>query len=130
MQSVRLTWPGGENAFRLRIGELRALQTATKSGPEELFNRLRSGKWSVDDVIQVIRWGLVGAEEMNASDAATTVTPLIDLHPLAEFKVPALAILGAALFGVEDDPVGEPEGDLETPPENGSSPSSTAQAQS
>jgi len=127
MQSVRLTWPGGENAFRLRIGELRALQTARKSGPEEIFNRIRAGKWEVDDLVQVIRFGLVGAEEMNASDAATLVTPLIDLHPASKFKLTALAILGAALFGVEDDPVGEPEGVTETPPESGSSPSSTGQ---
>lgn len=119
MQPVRLTWPGGEHAFRLRIGELRALQNARNAGPEEIFNRLRLGRWEVDDVIQVLRWGLAGAEEMDASKAATFVTPLIDLHPLAEFKVPALAVLGHALFGSDqDDPVGEPDGATETAPAN------------
>lgn len=130
MDSVRLTWPGGEHAFRLRIGELRGLQTATNSGPEQIFNRIRSGNWKADDLIQTIRWGLVGSGEMTASDAATYVTPLIDLHPLSEFKLTALAVLAASLLGVDDDPLGEEEGVTETPPENGNSPKSTEQAQS
>ncbi|GAA4218633.1 hypothetical protein GGQ68_002514 [Sagittula marina] len=127
MQSVHLTWPGGYNAFRLRIGELRALQNATNAGPEELLNRIRVGKWRVDDLIQVLRWGLVGADEMSAADAATVVTPLLDLHPLSEFRIAASAVLLAALVGVDDDPVGETVGVAETPPENGSSLSSMPQ---
>jgi hypothetical protein len=127
MESVELTWPGGCHRFRLRIGELRALQTALDAGPEEVFNRLRLGTWRVDDLVQVIRWGLVGAEEMSASDAATFVTPLIDLHPASQFKMTALAILAHALLGDLGDAVGEPDGGPETPPENSSSPASTAQ---
>lgn len=128
MRPVSLTWPGGHNLFRLRLGELRALQQARDAGPEEIFNRLRAGRWHPDDVIQVIRWGLVGGGEKDAGAAAAMVTPLIDLHPLAEFKLTALAILGHALFGPGDDTLGEGAGAAETPPENGSSPSSMAAA--
>jgi hypothetical protein len=127
MGTIYLTWPGGHDAFRLRLGEIRALQDATNAGPEEIFNRIRAGRWKIDELIQVIRFGLVGSEAMNASAAAQKVTPLFDLHPASEFKVAALAILGAALFGVEDDPVGEKGGAAETPPANGSSPNSTPQ---
>ena len=126
MKSVTLTWPGGQHGFRLRLGELRSLQEALDAGPEEIFNRIRLGNWRVDDLIQVIRWGLVGSGEKTASEAAMLVTPLFDLHPLSSFRIIALAILGAALTGVEDDQVGEPEGATETPPESGSSPISTA----
>lgn len=127
MQSVTVTWPGGSHPFRLRLGELRALQEARDAGPEEIFNRLRAGRWRADDVIQVLRWGLVGGG-MESDRAAQLVTPLIDLHPLAEFKLPALAVLSASLFGPPDDPVGEGDGATETPPENGNSPSSTVPA--
>ena len=125
MQPVHLEWPGGHHAFRLRIGELRALQDATGCGPEEIFNRIRMGNWKTDDLVQVIRWGLVGGGEMNAADAATFVTPLFDLHPLSIFKITATAIMMNSILGVSDDPVGEAEGEAEMPPENGSSPSST-----
>jgi hypothetical protein len=127
MRAVSLTWPGGTHPFALPLGALRSLQEARDAGPEEILNRLRAGRWQADDLIQVLRWGLVGGG-MAPDKAAQLVTPLIDLHPLSEFKLPALAVLAAALFGVEDDPVGEDAGAAETPPENGSSPSSTAPA--
>lgn len=128
MDSLTLTWPGGENEFALRIGELRGLQGATDKGPEELFNALRLGTWRTDDIVQILRWGLMGGG-MSKGDATDAVMRVFDLHPLTEFKLPALAIMAHALLGPMDDPVGEGEGVAETPPENGSSPSSTAPAQ-
>lgn len=130
MQSTRLAWVGGEHDFALRIGELRALQDATDAGPEELFNRLRLGNWRADDLIQVIRWGLVGGGSMTASNAGPMVTALVDLHPILQFKLTALAVLKHALLGSEDDPVGEAGGVTATAPENGASPKSTATARS
>ncbi len=129
MDSLELSWVGGTHPFRLRLSELRALQDARNAGPEEIFNRFRIGNWRADDLIQVIRFGLVGGGTLSASEAATLVTPLVDLHPLSDFKLTALAILGHALFGPEDDQLGEGEGALETPPENGSSLSSSGQEQ-
>lgn len=124
MQSKRIAWVGGEHDFALRIAELRALQDARDAGPEQILNRLRFGEWRVDDVVQVIRWGLVGGG-MSAKDAAMLITPLIDLHPLSHFKLTALAIMFHAMTGPEDDPVGEAEG-VETPaPKSGASQSST-----
>lgn len=130
MQPQKLAWVGGEHQFALPIGALRALQDATNAGPEELFNRFRTGTWRLDDAIQTIRWGLVGAEEMSASDAAPFVTGLFDLHPSAQFKLTALAILRHALLGPEDDPVGEVKGVTAAAPENGASRKSTATARS
>lgn len=126
MRKVHLTWPGGDHDFRLRIGELRSLQQATGAGPEELYQRINRGHWRIDDLIQVIRWGLVGAGEMKDGDAARFVTPLVDLHPLSQFRITAAAILAMTLLPIEGDPVGEETGETEMPPESGSSPSSTA----
>jgi len=125
MQPIELIWPGGAHKFALRIGELRGLQDARDSGPEEILNRLRTGTWRVDDLIQPIRFGLVGGEGMTLEAATARVMEVFELHPKAQFKLAAISILFHALLGPGDDPVGKPEGAMETAPENGGSPSST-----
>lgn len=129
MNTGTITWVGGEHEFCLRIGELRKLQDSCAAGPEEVFNRLRLGTWRVNDLIEPIRLGLIGAGAMETKEAGPFVATLFDQHPKAEFKLVAIAIIGAALVGVSDDPVGEPEG-AETPPsENGGSADSTETVQ-
>ena len=130
MDGIRLKWPGGEHSFALRLGELRALQDARDAGPEEIFNRLRTGAWRIDDVIQTLRQGLVGGEGMTPHEAAQRVMEVIELHPLSQFKLTALSVLLHAILGPGDEEVGKPEGaTTETAPENGNSPGSTATAQ-
>jgi hypothetical protein len=124
MQTLKLSWPGGEHEFALRIGELRALQGAVGAGPEEVFNRLRVGNWRADDLTQVLKWGLVGGG-MEKGQAAQLVTSLIDLHPLMQFKLAALAVMGHALLGDldGDEEPGKPEAGEN--PANGNSETST-----
>lgn len=124
-----INWAGGEHAFRLNLGELRALQTNCDAGPEEVFNRLRLGTWRVDDVIEPIRLGLIGSGAMSKEQAGRTVTTLMEQRPVAELKLTAIAALAQALLGVGDDPVGESEGAEAGAPENGDSPASTETAQ-
>ncbi|WP_299734652.1 gene transfer agent family protein [uncultured Roseobacter sp.] len=128
MHTGPLHWPGGEHDFALNLGQLRALQDATDSGPEEVLNRLRLGNWRVNDLIDTIRLGLVGSDAMSKEDASKTVLALFDQHPKVEFKLTAIAILAAALLGVPGDPVGEGEGQPPAP-ENGGSANSTAPVQ-
>lgn len=123
MQAITLQWPGGEHAFALPLGQLRALQEATSSGPEEVWNRIRVGVWRVDDVISVLRFGLVGGG-MESEVAARLVVTMFDLHPMADFKLPALAVMRHAMLGPEDDVPGKPEG-ATLPPESGNSHAST-----
>ena len=123
MIRVTLNWVGGEHEFALPIGQLRAVQQNTNAGPEELLQRMARGAWRVDDLIEVIRQGLIGGG-MKASEAGPMILKLFDQHPLAQFREVAYQILAAALVGVEDDPVGEPEG-VTPPPENGGSAPST-----
>ncbi|ATG47595.1 hypothetical protein CEW89_08410 [Celeribacter ethanolicus] len=124
MDAISLVWAGGEHDFALRIGELRGVQEATDRGPEEIYNRLRFGTWKIDEIVQVLRWGLVGGG-MKIDDATTVVMRIVDLHPISEFKLTAMSVLAYALLGPMDDAVGEGEGETENLPENGSSPGST-----
>lgn len=128
MDARVIRWPGGEHRFILRLGELRALQKSCDAGPEQVFNRLRLGTWRVDDIIEPIRLGLIGSGEMKDSEAGPFVTTLMAQHPPVEFKLTAIAIMGASLLGDPDDPVGEQEAGETEAPENGASPASTETA--
>lgn len=126
MAKVELNWEGGEHIFALRIGELRALQDKCDAGPEEVFNRLRLGSWRVNDILEVIRLGLIGGG-MSRAEAGPLVAQITEDRPILSFKITAIAILAASLLGVKDDPVGEPEGVSQQ--DGGSSQSSTGTAQ-
>ena len=118
-----LAWAGGEHAFALRLGELRALQDATNAGPEELLQRIRGGRWRVDDVIEVVRWGLIGGG-LDRTEATRLVLRAAE-HALAiggdgmlALKPIAMMVLTYALAGPPDDVPGKPEGEA-APLENG-----------
>lgn len=121
---ITLQWPGGEHEFALSIGHLRAVQDACDAGPMEIYAALRSGSWRVDMPMAVIRYGLIGGG-MAADEAKALVSRMFDAHPLAMFITPATLVIMAAVVGPGDDPVGEPEGETTTSPENGSSRPST-----
>lgn len=124
---MKLIWIGGEHEFALKLGHLRALQKACDAGPEQILARIWSGEWRLDDLIEVLRLGLIGGGEVSAEDAGRLVTGLMERHPMLKFKPIAQSILMDALVGDDGDPVGEPPG-VETPPENGSSVKSTGAA--
>lgn len=109
MQALDIQWPGGEHAFRLRLGEIEAVQSATACGPEFLLNAFRIGAWKVDHVEAVLKFGLVGGG-MERPEAVRIVRATIDRgFGLALYKPACMAILEAALYGPEDDPVGKSE---------------------
>jgi Protein of unknown function (DUF3356). len=131
MRGVELTWAGGEHEFKLTIDLLRALQEKCDAGPAFILQRLATQRWHVDDVFSTIRLGLEGGG-MSKEDARKLVNKVLDERPIAELVMTAQAILMAALYGVEDDPVGESpaggeNGKRENPSreESGASPAST-----
>lgn len=121
---MQLQWVGGEHEFTLGIGQLRALQKACDAGPEQILSRIWAGNWLVDDLVEVIRLGLIGGGDVDAKDAGLMVTGLMEKHPLLQFKPVAQAVLMDALIGEVDDQVGEFLGAL-NPQESGSSAKST-----
>ena len=129
MQAEMIVWPGGEHPFRLALAQLEGLQQKTDCGPEWLAMKLRSGQWTATEVFETLRWGLIGGG-MGDAAAKKAVTDAFDRHPVGAFKVPALAVMMAALYGPQDDPVGKPSLAGETTPNSeiadaGSSASST-----
>lgn len=135
MRPIDLTWRGGEHAFLLNIDLLRALQQRCDAGPAWVLNRLRTGQWMVDDVIQPIRLGLEGGGTPK-DVARRLVEEHVEGHPLAMSVITAQLILMSALFDPdEDDPVGEATAGVETTPihsreGNGASADSTQPAHS
>ena len=113
--AVTMTWPGGEHPFRLALAQLEGLQQKTDAGPEWLLMRLQTGQWTAVEVFETLRFGLIGGG-MEDGSAAKAVRNAFDRHPLIEFKVPALSVLMAALYGPTEDRVGEPSPAGETTP--------------
>lgn len=122
---IELEWGGSEYRFRLAIGQLRELQDKTNAGPMELLRRLMDGRWRIDDAREVLRLGLIGGGA-KVDEAARLVRVHFDEYgypPVYHVGI-AQAVLGAALFGPEDEPVGKAGADLE-PPAGSDSPIST-----
>lgn len=120
--ALTMLWGDGEFRFRLAIGQLRELQEKANAGPPELFERLRTNTWRVDDIRETLRLGLIGGG-MSPTDALTKVIRYVDARPLFENVGPALNVLGAALLGVPDDqPAGKEQ--PERPQDGSASPSS------
>lgn len=124
-----IAWAGGEHAFALDLGLLRALQDRCDAGPEQVFLRLGDFSWRVDDVTETIRLGLMGGG-MSRDDAARLMDRVTATVPLMRLKLVALSVLAHALAGPEDDRPGERQGGVaEAPPESGSSRPSTETVQ-
>lgn len=123
-----MMWPGGEHAFALDIGGLRAIQTATGRGPMEIYTALGNGLWRIDDVLSVLRYGLIGGG-MDAKEAKATVDRIADATPLLKLAPAAHLVIASALVGPADDPVGQggAESDAPEKPEGpAAAPSSSA----
>lgn len=118
----------GEYAFRLAIAQLLELQELTKSGPLELYDRLRGRDWRVQDIREPIRLGLIGAG-MAPTDAVRLVQRYVEQRPLLESVPVAAIVVMRALAMPEDLHAGKTEAVTETgasppPPSTGPVPSS------
>lgn len=133
--SITFDWADGEHTFRLAIGHLRELQDKCDAGPMQIFDRLSSRTWRVDDVREVIRIGLIGGG-MKPLEAMVLTKRYVDEQAinLVENALAAQNILLAALVGVKDDQVGKEEagekktaGDSASPLYTGQEPPSDGQ---
>lgn len=129
-QPLVIQWPGGEHAFRIGIGQCRVIQQKTECGPEHLLNKIKAGVWTVDELREILRNGLIGGG-MAPVEALKIIDKTFDEAPGIKFKAPAMEVLSAYLFGPPDDTVGEPLPVIPTPANkdqtgNGSSANTTA----
>lgn len=110
---VTLDFAGEARDFALPIGRLRALQEKVDCGPMELLRRYLADEWRVDDLREVLLQGLIGGG-MDSPAATTLLRQDFDDLPLKPFVMLCQAVVMAAVVGVEDEPLGESEG--EAPP--------------
>ena len=103
--SITFDWADDTHTFRLPLGQLRELQEKTDAGPLSLLRRLQGGTWRVDDAREVIRLGLIGGG-MKPEDALTLTRRYVDPPcPMLASVNTAVLILGAAVLGVDDEPL-------------------------
>ncbi len=118
--SIELAWPDQTRTYRLKLGELRALQEKCDKGPMEILAALTTGRWRVDDVIQPIRLGLIGGG-CPMDEALRIVEFNIHDGKLGEAVIYAVAIVQAAISGPPDETLRQPKGKKPTPATAGSS---------
>lgn len=116
-QPELMVWPGGEHEFKLAaIGQLKALEQSRDSGPFEIYKRLADGTFRMDDILEVVRLGLVGGG-MDSGEARKKVNGALDIAGLDAMRVIAIRILNNTLWwdAKGDEPGESKAGGEETP---------------
>lgn len=104
---IALPFADGEYLFKLPIKRICEIQA--KAGPIDLVkHRLMVGGWSIEDVVETIRQGLIGGGKGEVNGAPVEVTALranslidnyVDGHAIAEHHLTAKAIIAALYVG-------------------------------
>lgn len=135
---IELNWADGTYAFNIaKVAQALELEEKCGVGVAEIFDRLRTGRWWVNDVRETLRLGLIGGG-LEPIRALKIVRRYVDERPWSESVQVALAVLMAAIVGVPGDDVGkkpaaEPTANEDRPPssapmDGSSAPPSTASA--
>jgi hypothetical protein len=127
---IRIVFPDEERTYRLGIGQLRVLQEKTNRGPQEILNRILTGGWFVDEVIEVIRQGLLGGGAKPAEVDALLRTYVIEGDWMANIECARAVLMAALMRQVDGDEIEDPPpkagpGETRTATEGSASPSST-----
>ena len=124
MEPIKLNWPGGEDDFLLRLGELEALDDQTEAGVLDFRYRLSLGQArgslayspvKVREVIACLRLGLIGAG-MERGEAERRVKEAFINGDVSALNLLCFTVVSHSLSGKEHDPVGEDQA-VENPPE-------------
>lgn len=109
--SITLPFADGEYKFSLPIKRIVAIEA--KAGPIDMVKlRLMAGGWSINDVVEVLREGLIGGGKGMVSGAEFEVSDLkanslidnyVDGRPLAPNHIIARAIISALYVGYEQE---------------------------
>lgn len=98
-----------DQCFKLDLGGIRALQSKlNNNGFGVIMKRVATQEWTVDDIYEVIRFGLVGGG-MALQDADTLLKNYFELHSLQYNQTLAAEIVTKVFFEGEKDPVGKPQ---------------------
>lgn len=102
--SVTFDWGDGTYTFRLAWGEISKLQEACDAGPFTILDRLNNGSCKVEEIRNVILWGLVGGGKTPV-EATKLVRLFVEDRPPAESRLTAYAILSAGCYGAPEEEI-------------------------
>jgi hypothetical protein len=126
----------GDHHFRLAWAQLEKIQEACDAGPYVVLDRLASGRWRLEDIREVIRYGLIGGG-MTPVEALKLVREYVEGRPPHESLALAQKIMIAGVVGAPEEEVGKKaeaasqEGEKpRSPTENSDLPPSTERAPS
>jgi hypothetical protein len=111
MTPITRSFADGTYSFDInKIALLQELQEKTGRGPMALFQRLASGQWFIEDLIQTIRLALIGGGTKPA-DAAVLVDRYVIGQPLVRSVKLAVDVLEQLLLEPEDAKAGNGAGE-------------------
>ncbi len=104
---IELTWGDGTHKFNVaKIKSALELEEKCDAGVAQIFQRIRSDSWKINDVRETLRLGLIGGG-MTPDKALVLINRYCDDRPWAESLQPAIYVLMAAMLGVPGDEVGK-----------------------
>lgn len=104
--SCEVPFNGDIQYFRLGWRELMKIQEACDAGPYLVLDRLVSGRWKLQDISEVIKWGLIGGG-MDTTLAIKLVKSEVEGRRPLENLVIAQTVLGAGVVGSPEEDVGK-----------------------
>lgn len=104
--SCEVPFNGQRTMFKLAWRELMKIQEACDAGPYVVLDRLLTGRWNLQDISEVIKWGLIGAG-MPQSDALKLIETEVEGRRPLENLVIAQTVLGAGVVGAPEEAVGK-----------------------
>lgn len=107
--SCEVPFNGRKTYFRLAWRELMKIQEACDAGPYVVLDRLLTGRWKLQDISEVIKWGLIGGG-VDTQTALDLVASEVEGRPPLENLVIAQRVLGAGVVGTPEEEVGKKSG--------------------
>lgn len=104
--SCEVPFNGQMTFFRLAWRELMKIQEACDAGPYVVLDRLLTGRWKLEDISEVIKWGLIGGG-VDTKTALNLVSSEVMSRPPLESLVVAQRVLGAGVVGTPEEDVGK-----------------------
>lgn len=94
---ARLRWAGGEHRFQIDLTDPRTIMMGRCRDPYARLQRLLTGIWSPEDVLETVEQGL----GQDAWRAKAIVAEASKGRPIGEFVPLAQTILAVAIFGID-----------------------------
>lgn len=104
--SCEVPFNGQRTMFKLTWRELMKIQEACDAGPYVVLDRLVTGRWRLQDISEVIKWGLIGGGMSQSAALSLVETEVEGRRPLENLVI-AQTVLGAGVVGAPEEDVGK-----------------------